>query len=315
MHAAAAAAGARATASPPDPYPGWRAAAAEVLIARGGADSLAAGAALRFAAQLARTKGDAPSPHTAAEVAAQACDLEPENPNLSWLRLQLCIGTPGCDVREAATTMRWVAAENAAAWMPTLAAAQKDRDIVEIDRILVDMAQGARFDLYVNRTVVLLFDALKRVAGTLPAKYLPSDVARLDEATGITNAEIIPSFSPLQGACREAAETERRGPCLKIAKLMQHSDTVSAQLAGFNIERHLAPPDSREARAVVERRRALEWRVSSAAQFDTPLIPWLKSARARARIAEMRALPREEDVALAILRQHRKPLEPPEEYP
>jgi hypothetical protein len=38
----------------------------------------------------------------------------------------------------------------------------------------------------------------------------------------------------------------------------------------------------------------------------------LKNARARARIAEMRAMPREEDVDIAILREHKMPLEPPD---
>jgi hypothetical protein len=84
---------------------------------------------------------------------------------------------------------------------------------------------------------------------------------------------------------------------------------------GFSIERRLLAPDSREARTIAERKRLLEWRMAAAAKFDNPLLPWTKNARARARIAEMRAIPREEDVCIAILRQHKMALDPPEVHP
>jgi hypothetical protein len=120
----------------------------------------------------------------------------------------------------------------------------------------------------------------------------------------------------LVDACRESAILpERRDLCLKISKPMQHGDTIAAQMAGFSIERRLLAPDSKEARAIAERRRVLEWRVAAAAKLDSPLLPWTKNARARARIAQMRAAPREEDVCIAILRKHKMALEPPEVRP
>jgi len=299
-----------------DRYQTWRAAAAQILIGRGDANSLATAAALSFLGLATRLKTDSAAQKSAAvDLAVKASELEPGNPSIGWLRLQLCANTPGCDVRDAATTMRWVDADNGAAWMPTLAAAQRDKDAMEVDRILADMAQGVRFDLYWNRTVVLLFDALKNVGGELPAKYLPSELARLDEAMTVASAEIIPPFSPLLNACRDSAGTERRESCLKLAKIMQRGDTVVAQMAGFSIERRLSPPESKEARAIAEHKHVLEWRVSSAGQLDAPVLPWLKNARARRRVAQMRAMPREEDVDIAILREHKLPLEPPEGPP
>ena len=184
----------------------------------------------------------------AVELAVRASELDPGNPSIGWLRLQLCANTPGCDIRDAATAMRWIDAENGAAWLPTLAAAQKDKDAVETDRILTDMARGVRFDLYWNRTVVLLFDALKNAGGTLPAKYLASDLSRLSEAMGIASAEIIPPFAPLHSACHDPADAERRDSCLKLSKTMQRGDTVIVQMTGFSMERRLSPPDSKEAR-------------------------------------------------------------------
>ena len=117
-------------------------------------------------------------------------------------------------------------------------------------------------------------------------------------------------------ACRESSRSpERRELCLKLSKTMQRGDTIVAQMAGFGIERRLLAPDSKEARAIAERRRVLEWRVAAAAKFDTPLLPWTKNARARARLAQMRAMPREEDVCIAILREHKMALDPPEVHP
>lgn len=304
LSAARGPAAAPAAAPAADKYQTWRADAAQALSARGDAGSLAAAAALSFAA---RRSG-------AVELAVKASELDPGNPSVGWLRLQLCANTPGCDIRGAATTMRWIDAENGAAWLPTLAAAQKDKDAVETDRILTDMARGVRFDVYWNRTVVLLFDALKKAGGTLPAKYLPSDLSRLSEAMAIASAEIIPPFAPLQSACRDPADAERRDSCLKLSKIMQRGDTVIVQMAGFSMERRLSPPDGKEARTVAEHRRVLEYRVSAARQFDEPMLPWLKNPRARARVAQMRAIPREEDLDIAILRKRKMPLEPPEDF-
>ena len=277
-------------------------------------NSLATAAALRHVGLTARSKADSAALKSTVELAGKASELAPENPTILWLRLQLCAASAGCDIRDAATTMRWVDAENGAAWIATLAAAQREGDAVEVDRTLADMAHGAYFDLYWNRTVVLLFDALKRAGGRLPAHYLPSDVARLLEAMEIASAETIPSLTPLLNACRETGGAERRELCLKVARIMQRGDTVVAQLAGFSIERRLTPPDSKEGRSVAEHRRVLEWRVSNANRFDLPVLPWLINSRARARIAQMRAMPREEDVDIAILRGHKIPLEPPEEH-
>jgi hypothetical protein len=297
-----------------DNYSAWRATAARALEARGDARSLATAAALTFAGPPSRSKADtARAAMAALEIAVRASELEPNDPVTAWLRLKLCSDAPGCDIRDAATTMRWVDADNGAAWLPTLAGAQRDRDMVQVDRVLADMAEGTRFDLYGNRAAVMMYDALKRIRAQLPVNYLKSDLTRLTEAMDIAGAAVIPSFSPLINACREAATMERREACLALSKTMQKADAVMAQLVGFAVEKRLAPADSKELRLIAERRRLLEWRAASANISDTPLLPWLRNARARSRLAKMRAMPREEDVCIALLREHGMPLDPPEE--
>lgn len=278
------------------------------------ARSLAAAAALSFLAP-ERSRSDSAAARTAVELAAKASDLAPADAGIGWLRLQLCAGTAGCDIRDPATTMRWVDADNSAVWMATLAVAQKDKDPEEVSRVLQEMALGSRFDIYRNRTVVLLFDALKRAGGGLPPGYVPSDLSRLSEAMAVAGAEVVPPFAPLLAACRESSGAERRENCLRVSKLMQRGDTVAAQMAGLTIERRLYSPDGKDARTVAERRRTLEWRVSAASEYDAPALPWLSNALARSRVREMRSAPREEDVDIAILRRHKVPLEPPENPP
>jgi hypothetical protein len=291
-----------------DKYHAWSAGAAAALIARADANSLATAAALRYAGTNLKP--------SALELAARASELAPQSASIGWLHLQLCSGTPSCDIRDAATVMRWVDADNGAAWLHSLAAAQKDRDATEVDRILADMAHGAHFDFYWNRIVVLMVDALDAARGELPGGFAASDSARLSTVSGIASSEVIPPFTALLDACRESSTApERRELCLKLSKTMQRGDTVAAQMAGFSIERRLHAPDSKEARAIAERRHVLEWRVAAAAKFDSALLPWTKNARARARLVQMRAMPREEDVCIAILREHKMALDPPEVHP
>ena len=296
-------------------YAAWTAKAAQVLIARADANSLATAAALRGAGSAAKAEPSKVD-QTALEWAARASELAPQSAAIGWLRLQLCAHSTACDIRDTATVMRWVDPDNAAAWLPTLATAQRDRDTTEVDRVLADMARSDRFNLYWNRIVVLMCDALDAVRNELSGSYAASDSARYATAAGLAASEVIPPFAPLTEACRESINfPQRRELCLELSKTMQRSDMVVAQIVGFSIERRLLPTDSKEARAIAERRRVLEWRAASAAKFDTPLLPWTKNARARERIAQMRAMPREEDVCIAILRAHKMALDPPEVHP
>jgi hypothetical protein len=301
---AVAAAGHKAVPSPD--HRALRAQAAQALILHADADSLATAAALSF---------KLPTSPSALELAVSAAEAAPQNPAIGWLHLQLCVDTPPCNVRDAATVLRWVDADNGASWLPILTAAVKDKDSMEVERVIGDMAQAPRFDLYWNELVVLMTDSLRNARTSLPHGFALSDAERFDLISGIVS-EVVPAFSSLLDACRGAATgSERRENCLKLSRTMQRGDTVVAQIAGFGIERRLIAPDSREARALAERRRALEWRTSAAAQFDAPVLPWLMNARARLRLAKMRTLPREEDVCIAILREHKISTAPTENHP
>ncbi len=289
-----------------DVRPSQQKQAIRALIRRADADSLAAAAALSF-----RQKS---SPDTL-ELAMSANELAPQSAVIGWLHLQLCVDTPACDFRDVATVLRWVDADNGASWLPILAAAYRDRDWLEVDRVIADMAQTKRFDLYWNPLVVLLADALHKARKDLPRGFADSTSQRLGLASDIAG-EFVPSFVTLLDSCRAAGMgSERREACLKLSRIMQRGDAMVAQLAGFGIEKHLIAPDSKEGRAMNERRHVLEWRAMMAARADAGVLPWLKNARARKRLAQMRAAPRQEDVYVAILRESKIALEPAESHP
>jgi hypothetical protein len=280
--------------------------AVQALILRADANSLAAAAAL--------SHKQASSPD-ALELAMRASELAPQSAVLGWLHLRLCVEVPACDFRDVATVLRWVDADNGASWLPILAAAYRERDWLEVDRVIADMAQTKRFDLYWNPLVVLLADALYKARADLPHGFAASDAQRLDMASGFAD-EIVPPFATLLDSCRAAAAgSERREACIKLSRIMQRGDAMVAQMAGFGIEKHLVAPDSKEGRAIAERQHVLEWRAMMAARADSGPLPWLKNARARKRLAQMRAAPRQEDVYVAILREHKMPLEPTENHP
>ncbi len=277
----------------------WRSAAVTALAARDEPHSLATAALLRIDSG-------------AMNLAMRAANLSPDDTTIGWVALRVCAMTPGCDIRGYATELRWLDPNNSAAWLPTLAAALRDRDSVETDRVIAHMARGTSVDFYWNGIIVTMFDALRAVAARIPGRAVDSDAARLAFVERLASAEIVPPLSPLISVCGEAKHgTPRRDACVAIAKILQRSDTVDAQYAGLAIAKRYARYDGREFRALAERRRVLQWRVTTAAQFDSPLLPWLKSAHARWRLGRMRALSRQEDVVMAVLREQGLPLDPP----
>jgi hypothetical protein len=295
--------------SPADRFQVWRNEAVRALAAKTDADSVATAAALSYTNSFA---APAAAP-TALQLIARASDLAPQSAAIGWLHLQLCSTTPACDSRDPAFVLRWVDPDNAAAWLAQLATARKEKDTIEIERVLGDMARATRFDLYYNQIMVMMFDALNGVHRELPGGVVASDTARLAALAAVANAEIVPAFSPLIDSCREAGTgSERRGDCLKLAKTMQRGDTVIVQMVGFGIERRLISADSREAKSLAERKHLLEWRLSAASKLDSAILPWTQSSRTRTRLAEMRRRPRQEDVCIALLRQHKMALEPAE---
>jgi hypothetical protein len=312
--AASFAAGAPYHAKSLDPYPIFLDKAARVLESRSDPNSLATAAVFRFASAATGTGSADSTQPSALQLIARASDLAPQDAAIGWLHLKLCAAEPPCDTRDVATVLRWVDPDNSAAWMWALSNAQKDKEAVEVNRVLADMARGKRFDLYYNQIVALMFDAMSAARHDLPRGYVDQDFVTLALVRGITSLGTIPPFTQLGEACRESGPaTERREDCLKLVKIMQNSDAIMAQLLGFKMESRLIPAESKEAKVLAERRQLLESRLAACDKLDASLLPWTRNSRARERLAQMRLRPREEDVCIALLRDRK--MTPPEKQP
>jgi len=157
-----------------DKYQTWRTAAATTLIARADANSLAtaSGAALCRLGRVTPRRAHLSLKPSALDLAARASELGFRRTRASAGCTCNCAGLhPPATSATSRPSMRWVDADNGAAWLQTLAAAQKDREPTEVDRILADMAHGAHFDFYWNRIVVLMVDALYAVRNELPSGF------------------------------------------------------------------------------------------------------------------------------------------------
>jgi hypothetical protein len=279
----------------------WSTDAIRSLVVRGDARSLAAAAMLL---QTAGPPAGLDGLH-AIDLAERAMQAMPDNRAIGWIHFRICELTPGCDVPGAATTLRWVDADNAAPWLSTLAAAVREHDELAEDRALSGMSETRRFALYSNATMILVFDAYKAVGITGPRGAPKSDHERLALATSLTDAVATPAFRPLTDACKDTqGRMRRRDLCIRAAALMQHADSVSAQLEGFSMQKRLSAPDSKEVRTAGERQRNLESKRAGARRFETAFLPWFNNRLALHRLALMRQFAREEDVLNAILREH-----------
>jgi len=124
----------------------WSVGTARELAVRGDAKSLATAALLL---RSANSLGASDALH-AIDLADRAAQAAPDDNAIGWIHLRICEQTPGCDLPGAATTLRWVDADNAAPWLSMLSAAIRDKDEPAVDHALAGMAAAKRFYLYWN---------------------------------------------------------------------------------------------------------------------------------------------------------------------
>jgi hypothetical protein len=286
----------------------WSAAAAHALEMRGDARSrLAAGVILA-----SNAPADSPPMITAVALMGDEADALSENRGLGAMRMRICQRLKSCDSLGMAATMRWLDADNAATWLPNLENAYEDHDEVQLDRVLVDMAQSKRFFLYVDAAALVMLQA------TTAANSPASSGARgavwdyVNDVISIYTPFLIPSPVPVLRVCSQATPNpQRRDSCLKVAALLQQGDSVLFQVFGLLIQRHFAMADFKTVHQLNERRRVLDWRQQAFANEMRPFLPWSRR-RVATTYAELLPLhSRQEDLITALLRANNISLEPP----
>jgi hypothetical protein len=243
---------------------------------------------------------------------ARANVIDANRPELAWLHARICAVTAGCQAEPIETRLRKLAPDNGVVWLGPLARAQARQDKAAEQQILEVMSQAQRFDLYWTSLVWRLSAALNDNSpqpGTPGANAQPLTHA-LDATTEALSAVVVPAFKPLSTACGidRAQDPATRTRCQRIAEAMQRSDSTLVEGLGLGIAQRLATPASPDAVVLDERVATLSYRSQAAGAVVREQVERDKFS---AQLIElMKKLPREQDVAMAILRWAGQPLLP-----
>lgn len=240
----------------------------------------------------------------AMQLAQRAVAQEPDRPDIAWLHLRICAATSKCDPAPLEARFRKLAPQNAAVWLGPLQRAQAQKDVQVEARILEQMSAAQEFNVYWTTSMHRLASAIT------PAQ---SDVAPLThslaEVAGWLGA-LLPPFAPMTKACNAetARDPTRRAACERIAQLLERSDTYIGEAVGLGVGERIAPPNSSAALDVQQRVALLNYRRETSGAIMNAQIEREKFSTELLKL--LQTLPREQDVALAVMRWAGEPLTP-----
>ena len=228
------------------------------LVARGGPDSLAAGALLEIP-----VSGFADA--TALELATRAVALAPQRTDLALLQLQLCENAPGCDAPSLEAHLRQLDPENGITWTYALQRADREDRPADWAAARDGLARSRRMDLYWNRTVSHLASAMSGRAGF-------DSGAALVEVIGI-EAAVGTAFQSVSRMCQaqEIQQPDTLLQCRRIAAAFRQGDTGLVEAYGSSLALRLWPEGSAERLEILSERRALRYRADLMARHAARL--------------------------------------------
>lgn len=268
------------------------------------ADALVAQVLLRRAA-------DPGNPQIAA-LTRQAAQEAPARKDIAWLQMQLCQRIPECNAAELETRMRRLDPNNGIAWMGALARAQQQEDTLVVDKILDELSRGKHFNIYWNTLVAKAALALSEQTPPLPDGKKPPDplTRAMNQIVTLASPVAVQSLQPLADACSATrilkADIAQR--CAQVAAALQRSDTYIAEGVGLGIAERLATAGTPSAQKVANRIGIMRYQRDVAGQIMESQLEREKFSRELVKL--MVALPREQDVFLAVMRWAGQPLEP-----
>jgi hypothetical protein len=228
------------------------------LVAQGDPDSLAAGALV--AGSISGYGGS-----TSLDLAARAVAGAPDRADLALLQLQLCESTPACDPLPLEKHLHMLDPENGITWTYALLRADREQRPADWEVARGGLAQSKRVDLYWNRTVLHLANAVAGKAG------FDSDAA-LAGAISI-EAALMTTLQPISRAC-QAQELQRPdvlGQCRRMALALRQGDTSLVEADGSSLALRLWPEGTAERLEVVKERRLLRYRADLMTRYATQL--------------------------------------------
>jgi hypothetical protein len=242
----------------------------------------------------------------------KATRAAPQRTDLLWLHLRLCIETPGCESQPIEAALRKLDPGSGAVWLGPLARAQARGDTRAEDQILDVMTKAAHFNIYWTTLVSKLSPPLSRTpVGTSVAQPVPTPLTNsMNSTIEWLSSLAIPAFRPVTAACQEkqVREPARRVLCEQIAQILQKSDTVLAEGLGLGISERLVVPNSATSMQVSDKVMTLRHQNQAAGAVIAAQVEKEKFSEQMLKL--MSQLPKEQDVARAILRWAGQPLTP-----
>lgn len=246
----------------------------------------------------------------AGDLLARAIALAPDRPELIWLQLRECADTDCASEKQAANRLKAVDPGNGFAWLPDLTAAEDRHSEADVTAAIAQIGASPYLRIYFNPLTVMAYDAFcagsKSKTRTL---FDQDDNTCLLNAVGLVVALVIPPFQGMGKACKaeQLKIPRRRQGCEALVVQLEKSDTVIAEVEALSLQRRWWPADSPQGKAVLAKRRQLDYLISASSRER----PVHANRDARMRIQAARHFEREQDVARVMLARYHEPLDPP----
>jgi hypothetical protein len=230
----------------------------------------------------------------------RAAALAPRSAEIFYLRWRACARRQCPQEAQYIADLQAIDPGNGMTRLPELSAALDRQDQSAVTRVLETIGASRGLDIYWNKTVVMMVDALG------PKLDLAE---RMVTTTGLLAALSIPPMQPLGEACRTAQFDEhgRLSACEAMASRLQQSDTMMMQGLGLSIEARCWPEGSPQHERLQAQRQQYDY-VTRAASRERILH---LNADWATRLDAMRKNASEAAAMQAVLISHHEPLERP----
>lgn len=227
--------------------------AAEALRNRSDADSLAAAALFTYRR----------SPADALALIKRATSIDTRKPELTWLQLQICRKTDGCDSGPIEARLRQLDPENGLGWFGALDRAYEGADDVALEQALADVGRSKRVDSYFSTLGAHLSEA----TADANALSLPEAIISV---FGEISVVALPGYTAAAKGCG-AERLQRpsiREACRSLSESLMAGDTHLGEMIGVAIAKRAWPADSPQWQAASEARRVYKYRTRALRDTD-----------------------------------------------
>ncbi len=242
----------------------------------------------------------------------KASQLAPQRPEILWLYLRICMEVRGCEAESIEAQLRNLDPKSGSVWLGPLARAQARKDARAEEQILEVMTKASHFNVYWTTLIARLTPPISRFpTGASSRQEVPTPLTNgLNTTVSWLSQLNVSAFPPVSRACDQerVRDPATRVRCEIIAQALQKSDTVLTEGLGLGIAQRLAVPDSAGAQKITTRISTLRYQNQKSGAIVAAQLEREKFSDQMLKL--MAQLPREQDVAVAIMRWAGEPVTP-----